>query len=248
MAALLPFRPMDGFYRSEDFFDNEAVADGTIGTLNWEIVTIANASTYATLVTTNTVSGRPGILRHTTAGTADGDGSVLRLDEDTVVLENKPGSFSFGIRLPSITGNILSGNDFRIGLGDSVTAADDTVGIWVGSVSGVLTLQADSADGGDTSQAFNHPDLTSNTTLALGDWMDCVVSWSGTNANGGPKDVLARASINNGGFHDAASINTCLIDNDEEMEFHIVQWQLTGGADTLEQDIDYIDLMIQGRG
>src|SRR3990167_7752931 len=95
----LPFRPFEGFYLKDDFATNEGVADATLGELNWEFVTIANASTTAYLVTTDTVAGRPGIFRDTTAGTADGDGEVYRLDEDNIVLKGgRAGSFSAGFR------------------------------------------------------------------------------------------------------------------------------------------------------
>lgn len=231
-------------YIKDDFVTNEDVADATIGELNWELVTIANASTTALLVTTNATAGRPGVLRDTTAGTADGDGEVYRLDEDSFVLDGKPGSFSFAARYPDITGNQLAGNDFRIGLQDSVTATEPTVGIWVFSDAGVISLQADSADHGDTSaSAASVSTLTSGTTMVLGTWHDFEVRWSGSNAQGGPKEVIL--------FVDgelAGKITNCAIDNDEEMEFSIVHYQNSGGAATLELDVDYVDLLIQGRG
>ena len=245
----LPFRPFEGLYLKDDFAVNEGVADATLGELDWEFVTIANASSTAYLVTTNTVPGRPGIFRDTTAGTADGDGEVYRLDEDNIVLQGGyTGSFSFGVRIPAATGNALAGNDFRIGLQDSVTATEPTVGIWVFCDAGVLSLQADSADHGDAADTFDLTGLTTNTTLALDDWLDCKVSWSGTNAQGGPKYVVAEAQVNGGGFRKVAEITDCHIDDDEEMEFSIVHYQNSGGADTLELDVDYVDLLLQGRG
>lgn len=240
----LPFRPKDGFYIKDDFAVNEAVADASAGELDWELVTIGNASTSAYLVTTNTVSGRPGILRDTTAGTADGDGEVYRTDEDIFVLDGKPGSFSFGVRYPNITGNQLAGNDFRIGLQDSVTATAPTVGITVFSDAGVVNLRADSADGTDISvAAAGVSTLTSGTTMVLGTWHDFEVRWYGTNSNGGPSnvDLYVDGEL-------AAQVSNWDLDNDEEMEFSIVHYQNSGGAATLELDIDYVDLMIQGRG
>lgn len=240
----LPFRPKDGFYIKDDFLTNESVGDATIGEQLWELVTIGNAGSQAYLVTTNTVSGRPGILRNTTAGTADGDGDVFRLDEDTIVLDGNPGSFSFGVRYPNITGNQLAGNDFRIGLQDSVTATAPTVGITVFSDAGVVNLRADSADGTDqTAAAAGVSTLTSGTTMVLGTWHDFEVRWYGTNVNGGPAnvDLWVDGEL-------AAQISNFNLDNDEEMEPSIVHYQNTGGAATLELDIDYYDLMIQGRG
>lgn len=249
MPNAYAIRPYEGTYIKDDFVSNEGVADTTLGELGWEFVTIGNASTTAYLVTTNTVAGRPGIVRDTTAGTADGDGEVYRLDEDTFVLKGgRTGSFSAGFRIPNAAGNQLAGNDLRIGLQDSVTATEPTVGIWVFCDAGVLSLEADSGDHGDRSATFSHPSLTSNTTLALDDWIDVKVTWSGTNAQGGPKQVVAEASVNGGGFRKVAEITDCQIDDDEEMEFSIVHYQNSGGAATLEADVDYVDLFIAGRG
>lgn len=245
MPNLIPFRPFDTFYLCDDFVTNDAVADATVGQLDWEIVTIGNASTLAYLVTTNTVAGRPGILRDTTAATADGDGEAYRLDEDNIVLKGgNAGSFSAGFRIP--TGDTLAGNDFRIGLGDSVTATEPGVGIFVLCDAGVMGLEADSADHGDNSAAFSHPSLTTNTTLALGDWIDVKVSWSGNNVRGGPKFVVAEASVNGSGYQRVAQINDCQIDDDEEMEFGFTHYQNSGGAANRIIDLDYVDLMLQG--
>src|SRR3990167_2789881 len=143
-----PFRPKDGLYLKDDFVTNDAVGDATVGQLDGEIVTIGNASTLAYLVTTNTVPGRPGILRITTAATADGDGESIRLDEDNIVLNENRMYCSASIRIPDITGNVLAGNDFRFGLQDSVTATEPTVGAWVFSDAGGISLQVDSAGHG----------------------------------------------------------------------------------------------------
>src|SRR3990167_7200369 len=106
----LPFRPFEGLYLKADFAVNEGVADATLGELDWEFVTIANASSTAYLVTTNAVPGRPGIFRDTTAGTADGDGEVYRLDEDNIVLQGgRAGSFSAGVPIPAAAGDLFAG-------------------------------------------------------------------------------------------------------------------------------------------
>jgi hypothetical protein len=234
-------RPMDGYYRVDDFDGNDTViSDGANSRLAWEVVTIGNATTYADLVTTNVTAGRNGVVRMTTGSTADGDGSVLRLNEDTICLKgNRPGSFSFGIRYPV---ELASGN-FRIGLQDSVTATSPTVGLWVDSDAGVITLQADSADHGDVSAAAaGVSTLTSGGTCVVATWHDFEVRWGGTNANGGPKEAFL--------FIDgelACKLTNIVIDDDEEMELSIVHWQDSGGADAVALDIDYIDLFISGR-
>lgn len=240
--ANMPFRPKDGLYLKDDFLVNEAVADATVGELDWEVVTIGNASTLAYLVTTNTVPGRYGILRITTAGTGDGDGDAFRFDEDTIVLNENRGYCSASFRYPNITGNALAGNDFRFGLQDSVTATESTVGIWVFSDAGVLSLQADSADHGDENvAAAGVSTLTSGTTAVLGTWHDVEFMFYGENAQGGPASAMFTVD-----GEIAGRLNGVIdIDDDEEMEFGFTHYQNSGGADTLEIDIDYIDLLIQ---
>ena len=228
--------PRDGLHIVEDFFSNDAVADATLGQLGWEIVTIANASTFA-FQTAQT----HGVLRSTTSSTAQGAGAALRLFTDALVLNGGDGGFfAFRAKYPTVTGNILATNNFRIGLDDSVTATSPTVGIWVDSAAGVITLQADSADGGDLSTAAaGVSTLTSGTTMVIDTWHDFMVTWEGTNSVGGPKDVHL--------FIDgelAATVRGCLIDNDEEMECKIVHWQTASGGDTLELDLDYYELFI----
>ena len=241
-----PFRPKDGLYVKDDFAVNEAVADATVGELDWEITTIGNASTIALLVTTNTVPGRYGILRDTTAGTADGDGEAYRHIADSIVLNENRGYCSASFRIPDIAGNQLAGNDFRFGLGDSVTATAHTVGISMLFDAGVGTFLADSADHGDVSDTVQQPagqqTLTSGTTLVLGTWHDAEFVWYGpANAQGGPSCAIAYVD----GVQVAAFNGTILIDDDEEMEFGFTHYQNSGGAATLELDIDYIDLLIQ---
>lgn len=234
-----PTGPADLLHLHDDFYSNDSVADAAVGELNWEIVTIANASTYANLVTTNVTDGKYGVLRSTTNGTADGDGSVLRLDEDVIVLGGNGGELRFSVRYPDITGNQLAGNDFRIGLQDSVTATEPTVGIWVFGDAGVVSLQADSGDHGDNSVSASGVDtFTSGSTMVLGTWHDFLVRWHGTNAQGGPKNVDLWVD----GYFAGSTL--CNIDNDEEMELSICHYQNSGGAATLELDVDYVDLRI----
>lgn len=222
----------------DHFFDNESVADAAIGQLNWEIVTIGNATTYSTLVGTNLSESAIGVLRATTNGTADGDGSVLRLDEDTL-LAYKSMEMRWRVRYPTVAGNQLAGNNWRIGLGDSVTATAPTVGIYIESDAGVLTCHTASGDHGDESLAVTgHPTLTGGTTMVIDTWTTFGFTvGAASNAQGGPSEVL---------FHvDGTTYRVpANIDNDEEMELSIAHWQDTGGGDTLEFDIDYIGLYV----
>lgn len=227
----------DGLYVKDDFFANEGVADTTLGELDWEFVTIGNASTTALLVTTDLDAGVYGAFRDTTAATADGDGEVYRLDEDNIVLhQNLPGYFCFKARLH----DQIASNNFRIGLQDSVTATAPTVGVWVNCDGGVISLEMDSNDHGDTSaNAANVATLTSGTTMVVDTWHEFEVRFDGANANGGP----SHGALFVDGYL-ACEINNCVIDDDEEMELSIVHWQDSGGALAVELDIDYIELFI----
>lgn len=233
-------RPDTGVFIKDDFVSNDSVADAALGELDWELVTIGNASTLSLEVTQG--KNNYGVLRFTTANTADGDGEVIRLLTDGLLVV--PGvEFGFKARYPDITGNQLAGNNFRIGLQDSVTASSPTVGVWVDSNAGVLTLESDSADHGDESHTVTgHPDLTSGTTMVLGDWTEFQVRCHGENAQGGPEfvDLFINDTF--------AGQAPCNIDDDEEVEISIAHWQDTGGAATLELDIDYIWLWIPRTG
>lgn len=227
----------DGLYVKDDFFSNEEVADTTLGELRWEIVTIGNASTLAYNVGTSAEPGVYGQLKITTAATANGDGEAIRLDEDAIVLGGAyPGYFAFKARLD----DQIASNNFRIGLHDSVTATEPTVGIWVDCDGGVITLNADSADHGDLSAAAaNVGTFTSGTTMVVTTWHEFEVRWDGENAQGGPKHVVLYVD-----GYKAAEINNCEIDDDEEMELTITHWQDSGGALAVELDLDFIELFI----
>jgi hypothetical protein len=225
----------------EHFYANESVADAAVGELNWEIVTIGNASTYANLVTTNTDKNSIGALRSTTNGTANGDGSVLRLDEDGL-LAYLGTQMKWRVRYPDASGNLLDGNNWRIGLVDSVTATAPTVGIYIESISGVLTCHVASADHGDESVAVTgHPDLTSGTTMVLSaatGWTTFGFTASGrANAQGGPDEVIFHV---NG----IQIVVPSQLDDDEEMELSIAHWNAQGSAATYEFDRDYIGLFV----
>lgn len=230
-----PVSPLDGFWVKDDFLANDSVADAVIGEQDWEIVTIANASTYANVAPT--AAGEMGILRSTTAATADGDGSVLRLDEDSFVFGGQGGGFAFKFRYPNITGNALAGNNFRIGVETSVTATAPTDGICIFSDAGVLALRADSADHGDSSTAVTGVStLTSGTTAVLGTWHTVRVAWSGVNGQGGPS--LVEAWID--GEKGASAL--VMLDDDETAEPKITHWQDSGDTADLELDLDFYEV------
>ena len=226
-----PVSPLDGFWLKDDFLSNDSVADAVVGELGWEIVLIANASTY--VLVTAAAAGEAGVLRQTTAITT-GDGSNLRLDEDSFVFGPSGGGFAFKFRYPTLAGNALAGNNFRIGLNDSVTVTAPTVGIWIESDAGVLSLEADSADHGDASVALGGVStLTSGTTAVIDTWHVVRVEWTGANGQGGPRYVEAYVD------GELAGAVFAVIDDDEEAEPKITHWNDSGA--TLEFDLDFVE-------
>jgi hypothetical protein len=225
-----PVSPLDGVWIKDDFLSNEALTDAAIGELNWEIVTIGNASTYAYLAPS--AAGEAGILRQTTAATADGDGSVLRLDEDSWVFGGEGGGFGFKFQYPVE----LASSNFRVGIETSVTATAPTDGIWILSDAGVLTVEADSADHGDSSAAITGiSTLTSGTTAVVATWHTVEVKWSGANGQGGPR--LVEAFVDG----EIGATVFCALDDDETAEPKITHWQDSGGADAVIWDLDYVE-------
>lgn len=225
-----PLSPLDGFWLKDDFLANDSVADAVIGELDWEIITIGNATTYA--LQSGAAAGEAGVLRLTTAATANGDGSCLRLAENSFVFGPNGGGIAAKFRYPV---ELASGN-FRIGLDDSVTATSPTVGIWLDSDAGVLSLQADSGDHGDESALVTGVStLTTGTTAVVGTWHVVRIEWTGANGQGGPRYVEA--------WIDGERAASCFaaIDDDEEAEPKIAHWQDSGGADAVAFDVDYFE-------
>lgn len=232
---VFPISPADGTYLKDDFLTNSAVADATVGELNWEMTTIGNASTPTFVASQN------GIMRVTTAGTADGDGECFSLNPDGIVLAGTNQYVRARVRYPDITGNQLAGNNFRIGFVDVATAGEPAVGAWIDSDAGVLSIDVASTNGDRNAAAAGGPSssLTSGTTMVLGTWHDLVLELSETNANGGPK--VAKLFVD-GKLH--ATIDNAVLGSAETMELAIIHWQDTGGAATLELDIDYIEVWL----
>jgi hypothetical protein len=235
--------PSEGTLIVEDFLSNATATTGAVGTHRWIITDIGNASTLAF----QTARGH-GVLRATTAATADGDGGALSLFTDALVL--RPGvAFGARVRRPVE----LASLNWRIGLDDSVTATRPTVGITLESDAGVLTCRTDSADHGDNSATVTgHPDLTSGTNEVVGDWLEFYAQASGrANAQGGPDEVnFFVGSTSNDApakMHHVATV-PCAIDDDEEVEPKIVHWQDSGGADAVIVEFDYYWLWLPRQG
>ncbi|MDH5294138.1 MAG: hypothetical protein OEW91_10690 [Acidimicrobiia bacterium] len=214
----------------DDFISNDAVTDNAIGQLGWQFTTIGNAATLAYQTAT-----KNGVLRITTAATADGDGTALHLFPDGLVLK---AGVEFGARVRHPVE--LASLNFRFGMDDSVTATAPGTGVWFGSDAGVLTGQAFSNDHGDSTAVTvaGHPDLTSGTTLVVGEWVDLQCVLSGENAQGGP----GRATFYINGVNvGSTDVN---IDDDEEVEPKLAVWQDSGGADAVAFEVDYAYFVI----
>lgn len=222
------------FILEDHFMSNDAVTDNAIGQLDWQFTTIANASTLA--FQTGVVD-HPGILRQTTAG-ADGDGSVLHLFPDGICLGGEGGQARAVIRLVTS----LTSNDFRFGLGDSVTATRPTKGVSIEGDAGVLSCYTDSAANGDESVAVSGDEgtragLTSGTTAVVGEWLDLAIRWGGTNANSGPDEVNFYVGSNQKPV--LVATLPCHLASTETVELSLVH-AAVGSAAAVILDVDYI--------
>jgi hypothetical protein len=229
-----PLSPVGGFYARDDFLGNDSIADAAVGSLRWEFGNIAGAGAGTKLVTTNVGENEHGILRDTTAAGAGPDGEYYRFLEDTTVLGGNGGYFKFKARIPAT----LAGHHFQIGLTDTITAAEPTVGIWVDCDEGSIDLKAHSADHGDiTVDCSNVGTFTTGCVMTLATWHVFDVRWNGLNDHGGPRYVQMWVD----GYL-AAQIHDCQIGSDEEMELKILHY--ADAAAALAIDIDFIELFL----
>ena len=236
MSAPLPFSLADGYIMQEDFLDNgNSAATTALGTQDWIMETINNASATVYLVTTNTGVGQYGVVRDTTAA-AGTDGEWYHLDDDSIVLGPSGGSFRMKFRFPDIAGNLIAGNNLKFGLYDAPTPLN---GVYVTVASGIPTLYIDSTANGDVYvTAANVPSLTSGTTCVKGTWYDIRVDFWGENASGGPDS--ARMFIN--GEFGGELVGVGLIDDGEEVEPGFEHYATA--ADTLEADFDFFEVFL----
>ncbi len=240
-----PASPIDGFHFKDNFFSRDTtVTTGNIGLQGWEFTTIANASTISFPTGTGSQWGttelQDGVLRLVTASTADGDGTALHMLPDQVVMPgtDNGGGFAFRAKLnpPQI-----AGNNFRIGVDDSVTATDPDNGILLNSTGGVMTLETFSAGQGDVALALAQPasrTLTSGTTMQIDVWHAFEVTWGGANGQGGPR--LVQCFVD--GDTDPSAELFCNLDDDEDFEFKMCHFNLSGGALAVSMDIDYYEV------
>jgi hypothetical protein len=215
--------PADGTHIFDNFQSNSAVSDGLVGNLNWEMTTIAAASTPSW------VGGPNGIMRITT-DTTSGDGEAFTLEPDSLVLAGGGQMVRCRVRYP-VT---IATNNFRIGFSDSVTATEPAVGIWFDSAGGLLSFDCANTTTDKTKAVTGVPTLTGGTTMIAGVWYVLELRTYGTNANGGPEVVQAFVD-----GYPAGEIKANVIASDETMEFSIVHW--TGSTDPTILDIDYYE-------
>ncbi|RLC55769.1 MAG: hypothetical protein DRI30_07005 [Chloroflexi bacterium] len=217
----------------EDWCDNDSVADAEIGKMGWEIAILGGG---AETLTFETAQGET-FLRMTGAGGGTGDGSVLSLAADKVSLGQYGGECRFGFRIPDITGNTVTGNHFKFGFSDVITAGEPAVGLWMDVVAGVVEFDAASANG-DVNVVAAGPTslLTSGTTLIKGTTYDGIIRWSGNNGNADPGPSYASLTLNG---HIVAETSAVLIDGAETMEALFIH--NTTATDTLELDCFYYE-------
>ncbi len=230
MPTIFPNSPLDGTYLKDDFLSNSSVADAAVGELEWEITDITAASTFTF------IAGQNGIIRSTTSANADGDGGVLHLHPDAIVLAGTNQMVRCRVRLPDVNSNTINENNFRIGFGDGVTASNHSVGVWIDCVDGLLSFDVASTNGNISVAAANAPTLTSGTTMVLGTWHDLALHMSEVNSNGGPKVIKFFVD----GYHAGTILNSKL-GATETMELSIVHWNTNSSGEDLELDIDYIE-------
>ncbi len=236
-ATLLTPRPTsitEGVYFREDFIGNGTITTNLVGQNMWTITASGNGGTH-TYLTTVTDNDPPfGGIRHVTDGTATNDGNALTMLAATCVFPASElgGGLAFTARIPTLGGNTLTGNSWRIGMHTSVNQTAPTDGICLQSLAGVMTLRSDSADHGDTSVALNalSGTLTSGTTMVIDEPHQFEVHWTGTNGQGGPRVVEA--------FVDGSPAGSilCNLDNDEAATAAWVHY-VSAGNDTLEMDL-----------
>ena len=229
MPDIFPSSPADGTHTFDDFHSNSATSTGLLGSLDWLRTTINNASTATFVASQN------GVMRLVTAGALN-DGEAVYLMADKVTLANGNGVIiRFRVRL----GTTITGNNFRIGLDDSVTATDGVVGIFVVSNEGVLTFDVASSNGDQTKTVTGVTTLTSGTTMVVNTWHDIELKLSGTNSNGGPDQIDCFVD-----GEPAGSIKNSLLGSTETMEYKIVHWDTSGGGTAQVFEIDYYEVYI----
>jgi len=220
--------PADGTHTFDDFHSNSAVTTGLLGNLDWLMTTIANASVPSFVASQN------GVMRLTSAG-ATNDGEAIHLMADKVTLGGGDGVI---IRARVRMTTALAGHNFRIGLDNSVTKTDPTVGIWFESAAGVLTAEVASTNGDQSVAVTGVSTLTSGTTMVVDTWHDIELRLSGTNANGGPATIDCFVD---GEF--GCSIKNVLFGSTETVEYKITHWDTSAGTAQV-LDIDYYEVYI----
>jgi len=225
----------DGTHIFDDFHSNSAITTGLLGNLNWDMTTIAHASTPSFVASPN------GVLR-LAAAAASGDGEALTLKADGVVLVGDGQVFRCRVRYPNsvttgVVRNSLTGNNFRIGFGNLVTAVEHSVGVFLSSDAGVLTWTCANTTTDVTGTVTGIPTLTGGTTMVLDKWHDLELRLTETNVVGAPYKISCLVD-----GYPAGEIVTAVLAANETMEFSIVHYQDSGAI--AHFDIDYYEAWI----
>ncbi len=228
MVDTISTSPADGTHVFDDFHSNSAVTTGLLGQLDWLLTTVGSTPSTPTYI-----ASQNGILHLVTQGTT-AYGLGIHLMENKLTLGGGDGVFvRFRVRLPTT----LTGNNFKIGYSNAQTVADGSVGIWIESDAGVTSIEGRSTNGDLSVNVSGVTTLTSGTTAVVDTWHDYELRLSGTNTNGGPKQIDCFID-----GEPAGSIKNFLLGSAETMEFSIIHWDDAGTAQKF--DIDYYESYI----
>jgi len=168
-----------GWWFCEDFLTNDSISDAAVGKMLWEIDAISGGADTLSYETEDGLT----FLRMTPGGSGAGDGSGLSLKDDSITFGPSGGVYRAVFRVPDISGNAIAGHDFKLGFGDVHDGSEPAVGAWFDVNSGVVECNVASANGDVNQAVTGHGDLTSGTTLVLGDWYEAEIKWAGSNSN-----------------------------------------------------------------
>ncbi len=219
-----------GYYVEENWQANEGVGNFEVGENQWDIDILSSG---ADTLSYETAQGES-FLRMTGAASGSGDGTSLALDADSITVGTGGGYIKTRIRIPDISNNTLADHNFTIGITDVITSGTPAVGLWVGSVAGVMSFYSASANGSVTT-AFNAKGLTSGTTLVKGTIYNIELRWSGNNGNSDPGPDTLQCFINGQPAAEKQQVGDVVLDGAETMEAKIVHWATT--SSTLELDV-----------
>ena len=214
----------------EDFVTNDSVTDAAVGKMLWEIVAISGGADTLSYEAADGLT----FLRMTGTGAGAGDGTTLRLAADKWTFGPSGGYMRTAVRIPAITGNQVAAHDLKIGFGSVDDGTEPVVGAWFDINGGVVECDVASANGDVNKAVSGHPDLTSGTTLVLGEWVELEIEWSGANSNADPGPAKWLFKLNGDVVAEFKGPDA-LLDGAETCEPFIVH--VSDGTTTFEYDV-----------